>query len=201
VALSAEKMQAWMAADLSGLDLLVIQIDGIHIDQDLILLAAVGIDCNGDKHPLGVMEGASENAAVCQALIDNLVCRGLDPAVCRLFILDGSRALLKAIRASFGRNTPIQRCQVHYADVRIMRLCRPPARNQPGRRRSLRRTRHNPVGLLGDKNSSFFRRKGRFSCRMIELYFRFLVRWRDWRTATRASWLVSATPLFRFACN
>ena len=115
VALSAEKMQAWMAADLSGLDLLVIQIDGIHIDQDLILLAAVGVDGNGDKHPLGVMEGASENAAVCQALIDNLVGRGLDPAVCRLFIIDGSRALLKAIRASFGRNTPIQRCQIHKA--------------------------------------------------------------------------------------
>jgi len=111
-----------MAADLSGLDLLVIQIDGIHIDQDLILLAAVGVDGNGDKHPLGVMEGASETAAVCQALIDNLVGRGLDPAVCRLFIIDGSRALLKAIRNSFGRNTPIQRCQVHKARNIIERL-------------------------------------------------------------------------------
>jgi putative transposase len=122
VALSAEKMQAWMAADLALLDLLVIQIDGIHIDQDLILLAAVGIDGNGDKHPLGVMEGASENAAVCQALIDNLVGRGLDPAICRLFIIDGSRALLKSIRNSFGRNTPVQRCQVHKARNIIERL-------------------------------------------------------------------------------
>ena len=122
VALSAEKMKEWMAADLSGLDLLVIQIDGIHIDQDLILLAAVGVDGNGDKHPLGVMEGASESAAVCQALIDNLVGRGLDPAVCRLFIIDGSRALLKAIRNSFGRNTPIQRCQVHKARNIVERL-------------------------------------------------------------------------------
>lgn len=115
VALSAEKMKAWMAADLSALDLLVIQIDGIHIDQDLILLAAVGVDGHGDKHPLGVMEGASENAAVCQALLDNMVGRGLDPAVCRLFIIDGSRALAKAIRNTFGRNAPIQRCQVHKA--------------------------------------------------------------------------------------
>ena len=115
VALSAEKMKAWMAADLSTLDLLVIQIDGIHIDQDLILLAAVGVDGNGDKHPLGVMEGASENAAVCQALLDNMVGRGLDPAVCRLFIIDGSRALSKAIRNTFGRSAPIQRCQVHKA--------------------------------------------------------------------------------------
>jgi putative transposase len=125
VALSAEKMQAWMAADLSGLDLLVIQIDGIHIDQDLILLAAVGVDANGDKHPLGVMEGASESAAVCQALIDNLVTRGLDPAICRLFIVDGSRALLKSIRASFGRNTLIQRCQVHKARNITERLPKP----------------------------------------------------------------------------
>ena len=115
VALSAETMKAWMAADLSALDLLVIQIDGIHIAQDLILLAAVGVDGNGDKHPLGVMEGASENAAVCQALLDNLVGRGLDPAVCRLFIIDGSRALAKAIRNSFGRSAPVQRCQVHKA--------------------------------------------------------------------------------------
>ena len=113
VALSAAQMKAWMAADLSQLDLLVIQIDGIHIENDLVLLAAVGIDGEGVKHPLGVLEGATENAAVVQALLDNLVERGLDPAVCRLFIIDGSKALRKAIRRTFGKHTPIQRCQVH----------------------------------------------------------------------------------------
>ena len=51
VALSAERMKEWMAADLSKLDLLVIQIDGIHIKEDLMLLAAVGIDGDGRKHP------------------------------------------------------------------------------------------------------------------------------------------------------
>jgi len=111
VALSAVRMKQWMAADLSNLDLLIIQIDGIHIDEDLMLLAAVGIDGNGDKHPLGVIEGATENAAVVQALLDNLVGRGLDPAVCRLFIIDGAKALSKAIRNTFGRDVPIQRCQ------------------------------------------------------------------------------------------
>jgi len=120
VALSAAQMAEWMAADLSKLDLLIIQIDGIHIEEDLMLLAAVGIDGNGDKHPLGVIEGATENAAVAQALLDNLVGRGLDPAICRLFIIDGAKALSKAIRNTFGRHTPIQRCQVHYADLRIM---------------------------------------------------------------------------------
>jgi putative transposase len=48
-----------------------------------------------------------------QALIDNLVERGLDPNVCRLFIIGGSCALAKAIRATFGRHTPIQRYQMH----------------------------------------------------------------------------------------
>jgi transposase-like protein len=111
VALSAARMEAWMASDLSGLDLLAIQIDGLHIKQELVLLAAVGIDAQGIKHPLAVMEGASENAAVVQALLDNLIERGLDPKLCRLFIVDGAKALTKAIRATFGRHTPIQRCQ------------------------------------------------------------------------------------------
>jgi transposase-like protein len=125
VALSEERMKEWMAADLSNLDLLVIQIDGIHIEDDLILLAAIGIDGNGDKHPLGVIEGATENAAVVQALLDNLVGRGLDPAICRLFIIDGAKALSKAIRKTFGRHTPIQRCQVHKARNITERLAKP----------------------------------------------------------------------------
>jgi putative transposase len=125
VALSAERMAEWMAADLSKLDLLIIQIDGIHIEEDLILLAAVGIDGDGGKHPLGVIEGATENTAVAQALLDNLVGRGLDPKVCRLFIIDGAKALSKAIRKTFGRHTPIQRCQVHKARNITERLAKP----------------------------------------------------------------------------
>lgn len=111
-----------MASDLSALDLLAIQIDGIRIEEDLILPAAVGIDAGGDKHPLGLIEGATENAAVVQALLDNLVERGLDPKVCRLFIIDGAKALTKAIRKTFGRHTPIQRCQIHKARNIVERL-------------------------------------------------------------------------------
>ena len=113
VALSSAKLKDWLATDLSPLDLLAIQIDGLHVHEDLILVAAVGIDATGEKHPLGLVEGATENAATVQALLDNLVERGLDPAVVRLFIIDGAKALSKAIRRTFGRNTPIQRCQVH----------------------------------------------------------------------------------------
>ena len=49
-----------------------------------------------------VLEGATENAAVVQALLDNLIERGLDPTVCRLFIIDGAKALRKAIRLLRG---------------------------------------------------------------------------------------------------
>ncbi len=97
----------------------------VNRDQEisqLTLLAAVGIDGEGSKHPLGLREGATENAAVVQALLDDLIERGLDPAACRLFIIDGSKALAKAIRNTFGEHTPIQRCQIHKARNILDRL-------------------------------------------------------------------------------
>ena len=80
------------------------------------------IDGNGDRHPLGLVERATENTAVVQALIDNLIERGLDPTVCRLFIIDGAKALSKVIRRTFGGHTAIHRCQLHQASNVIERL-------------------------------------------------------------------------------
>jgi transposase-like protein len=139
----AERLAAWLEQDLSGLDLLAVQIDGIHLAEDLLLVAAVGIDGEGAKHPLGLIEGATENAAVVQALLDDLVKRGLDPSLPRLFIIDGAKALWpvadlrspKAIRRTFGRDTPIQRCQVHKARNIIDRL---PKHLHASTRRALR---------------------------------------------------------------
>src|SRR5258705_8220599 len=71
------------------------------------------------------MLGAREHSAVVQALIDNLIERGLVPAVPRLFIIDGSKARSKAVRRSFGRHTPIQRCQIHKARNIMERLPKP----------------------------------------------------------------------------
>src|ERR1700720_292376 len=132
VALSAARMKEWVASDLSGLDWLGIQGDGIHMDENLILVAAIGVDAKGDKHPLGLIEGATENTAVVQALVDNLVERGLDPAIPRLFVIDGAKALSKAIRRTFGRHTPIQRCQIHKARNIMRRL--PPSLHASVRR-------------------------------------------------------------------
>ena len=85
-------------------------------------MAAIGVDGNGDKHVLAVVEGATENTVVVQALLDNLLARGLDPTLPRLFIVDGAKALSKAIRNTFGVAAAIQRCQVHKGRNIIERL-------------------------------------------------------------------------------
>ena len=123
VALSAARLADFMAADLSALDLLVVQIDGLHLGDDLVLVAAIGVDGEGNKHPLALVEGATENAATVQALLDNLVSRGLAQTVPRLFIVDGAKALSKAIRRTFGSAAAIQRCQIHKAR-NIRNACR-----------------------------------------------------------------------------
>ena len=121
VALTRKKLKAWLGSDLSALDLLVMQIDGLKVG-DHLLVAAIGVDNEGHKHVLGIAEGATENAATVQALLDNLTDRGLDPEIPRLFIVDGAKALSKAIGRTFGRAAAIQRCQIHKGRNIIERL-------------------------------------------------------------------------------
>jgi len=109
---TAERIARWMDKPLDELDIVALFMDGIALGDHMIV-AAVGIDAEGYKYALGIWEGATENAVVCQALIDNLISRGLDADKVLLFIIDGSKALSKAIRQSFGANAVIQRCQRH----------------------------------------------------------------------------------------
>jgi hypothetical protein len=67
-----------MRRDLSGLKLVALLIDGVHFAEHVVL-AAVGIDSSGEKHPLGLREGAPENAAACTALLTDQIERGLNP--------------------------------------------------------------------------------------------------------------------------
>jgi putative transposase len=98
--------------DFSGLDILAIWIDGIQLGPYHVI-CAVGVDAEGHKHVLGLREGATENAAVAKALLEDLVARGVDPARRRLFVIDGSRALRTAIDQVFGAGAPVQRCRNH----------------------------------------------------------------------------------------
>ena len=79
VALSAERLAEWMASDLSKLDLLVIQIDGLHIGNDLVLVAALGIDGEGHKHPLGLVEGRLRTPPSCRRSSTTCLSAGLIP--------------------------------------------------------------------------------------------------------------------------
>ena len=98
--------------DLSEFGLCAVMVDGLHV-KDHVVLVALGIDERGAKHVLGLWEGASENHRVCVALLQNLVERGLDPLRSTLFVIDGSKALRKAVRDVFGDRAVVQRCQVH----------------------------------------------------------------------------------------
>jgi transposase-like protein len=107
-----EQLAQTMSRDLSALPLCTIMIDGIHVGEHLVLVA-LGIDEQAEKHVLGMYEGATENATVCTALLNDLVARGVRADRTMLFVVDGSKALCKAIRAVFGARALIQRCQVH----------------------------------------------------------------------------------------
>ena len=78
-----------------------------------MMIVALGITTEGVKVPLGLWEGDTENATVVKALLSDLVDRGLDPAQGMLFVIDGSKALRKAIRSVFGERVPVQRCIWH----------------------------------------------------------------------------------------
>ena len=112
VAKTTVQLRAWQSAPLDGLDLVALLVDGVHIGEHC-LVVALGIAADGQKHALGLWEGATENAAVCQSLLANLQSRGLRTDRTLLVILDGASALHKATRAVFGEAALIQRCQVH----------------------------------------------------------------------------------------
>lgn len=112
VALSAARLGEWMSRPLGELDLPVLFVDGVHF-RDRMVLIALGIDAEGHKHVLGIREGSTENATVVRALIADLVDRGLDCERPRLWVIDGAKALRRAIRDLFGDCALVQRCQVH----------------------------------------------------------------------------------------
>lgn len=112
VTATAHELEAVMTRKLSMLDPAALVIDALHI-ADHMVLVAVGVDRGGNKVPLGIREGATENAVACKALLEDLRERGLRTDQSILVVIDGSKALHAAVRAVFGARALIQRCQVH----------------------------------------------------------------------------------------
>ena len=106
-----EALGELMSRQLGDLRLAVMMLDGLEL-KGRMMIVALGITTQGVKIPLGLWEGSTENATVATALLSDLVERGLDPEQGMLFVLDGSKALRKAVRSVFGE-VPVQRCLWH----------------------------------------------------------------------------------------
>jgi len=111
VAATETALAELMAADLSGLDLVAFMVDGVKFAGHCCVVA-VGIDIHGVKHPLGVVEGDTENARLVTDLLVGLRERGLCVTTPILCVLDGANALASAVKAVFDHPV-IARCQLH----------------------------------------------------------------------------------------
>ena len=96
VAATETALAQLLAADLRGLDLVAFMVDGVHFGEHTCVVA-LGIDIDGVKHPLALVEGSTENATLVTDLIVGLRERGLDVTRPILAVLDGSKALRRAV--------------------------------------------------------------------------------------------------------
>jgi transposase-like protein len=131
------RQQLWklMNRPLSDLRLAVIMLDGIEL-HGYTNIVALGITTEGEKLALGLWDGSTENAAVAAALLSDLVDRGVDVEQGLLFVIDGAKALRKAIRQVFGNKVPVQRCVQHKQRNVLDHL---PERERPAVKTRLRR--------------------------------------------------------------
>jgi putative transposase len=107
-----QKLAELFGRDLSQLDLVAMFIDGVEIAEHCVVVA-LGVDTDGHKHPLGLWEGTTENKTVCNALLGNLIERGLHVEQPRLFVIDGGKAIRAAVLSTFGTYAVIHRCREH----------------------------------------------------------------------------------------
>lgn len=111
VAMTETALAELLSQDLSGLDLVALMVDGVHFAETCCIVA-LGIDIEGTKHPLALVEGSTENATLVTDLLVGLRERGLDVTRPMLVGLDGSKALRKAV-VDVLDHPVIQRCQLH----------------------------------------------------------------------------------------
>src|SRR4051812_59627 len=111
VAMTEHALTDLLAADLTGLDLVALMIDGVHF-ADHLCVVALGIDIDGVKHPLALVEGSTENTTLVRGLLVGLRDRGLDVTRPILAVLDGAKALSAAVKEVFDHPV-IGRCQLH----------------------------------------------------------------------------------------
>ena len=140
VANTRTALQELLGRDLSELELAVVMIDGIDL-AEVTHVVALGITTDGTKVPLSLREGSTENATVATALLSDLVDRGLRLSEEQLYVLDGAKALRKAVRDVAGPRALVQRCQIHKSRNVCGHL---PERERPWVRAKLRKAWTDP---------------------------------------------------------
>lgn len=109
---TAKRLQEFKERDLSAIVPFAVLLDTIHRGGSAFIVA-LGIDIQGEKHPLGFWEGATENAEICEELFGDLERRGLKLTRRVLFVVDGGKGIIKALRDRFGKKLLLQRCTIH----------------------------------------------------------------------------------------
>jgi putative transposase len=105
-------MRELLARDLSEVETAVLMIDGLNVADQMIVVALI-ITTDGTKVPVGLKLGDTENHIVVTDLLADLVARGLRFEHGILAVLDGSKALRKAVTKVFGERALVQRCTLH----------------------------------------------------------------------------------------
>jgi putative transposase len=111
---TAKRLEEFRSRPLGDRRWLVVYIDGFGFADEL-MLGALGVDAAGNKVPLSVRHGTTENGTVCRELLNDLERRGFDPSAGVLFVVDGGTAIGSAIRKKWGECALIQRCRAHKA--------------------------------------------------------------------------------------
>ena len=109
---TTEKMREYLSRPLGGFDFVALMIDALHF-SDTAVVVCLGISMNGEKTPLGIWGGSTENAEVCNSLLNDLLERGLRVDGSILCVIDGGRGIRKSLQSVFGDRAIIQRCQLH----------------------------------------------------------------------------------------
>jgi transposase-like protein len=134
VARTRDNLLSLMSRRLDDVRLAVLMLDGIELKGRCCLIC-LGITTDGVKLPLGLWDGSTENATVAKELLSNLVARGLDLGQSVLCVIDGAKALRKAVDEVLGP-VPVQRCIRHKERNVLDHL---PERDRPAVKQRLRR--------------------------------------------------------------
>lgn len=112
VEITSRQLKEFKERDLSDFTPFAIFIDTVHRGDEAFMVC-LGIDCEGQKKALGFWQGATENAEICEELMADIERRGLKLSKKIIWITDGGKGIIKALKERFGKKLIHQRCTIH----------------------------------------------------------------------------------------